>query len=197
MSTLRIRRPLVAVVLVLTTFAAACAPAPPESDSPRWFDGGTFPVEVSIPATTTTASFPLLFGLGTCTTTLTSPAVAIPEGSLTLAAAAIDPVAATVEIPGASLELPGATVSLGSLSLSCNGGHIGTLTLSLRFDGAASVATALLDPAAGTVTFEHASVSVSGATLRLGGVAAGAPPIPLPAMHAEVPTVTLPLGSLS
>lgn len=184
----------VALIGVVTLVSAACSPTPEGETTPDWFAGGTFPVEVSIPSQTTSATFDLLWGLGTCTTTVTTPSVEIPDGTLTLDPVEIDPSAATVTIPEASLDLPGSTISAGAISLRCNDAHIATIGLSIAFDGAASVQTATIDTATNTVTLAETELSITNASLAFAWE--GATPVPLAPFTTTVPSISLPLGSI-
>jgi hypothetical protein len=170
---------------VLALLAAACAPAPGDPGTPGdgTFGGGTYPIEVAVPAQTVTSTFDL-FGLGTCTTTTTTPSFRLP-GTATLSAVEIDPDLTSVVVPEASIVLPGATVSAGSLALECFGVPLGSVGLAVDFDGAAEVRSARLDVATRTVTLTDPVVSITNASLTIGDL----PPVPIDPFTVTVPTI--------
>lgn len=191
-----------AALCAVALLGAACAPDPgplgpaeseQEAAAPDWFAGGTFPIEVSLPARTVSTTFALFGGPTTCTTTVVTPSVELPGATVTLAPVEIDPSGASVTIPSASVDLPRATISLGSLTLRCDGHHIGSIGMSVQFDGAASVGTARLDVATNTVTLTDPTLSITNASLRFTGAPAGLGPVPLDPYHLTVPSVDVPL----
>lgn len=189
----RIVRRTAAVVLAVVTLASLGCAAPPEgaqdpAGTPSWFAGGTFPIDVSVPPQTASATFPVLWGLATCTSTVTTPSVEIPGATATLAAVELDPFAGTVTIPHASVVLPRSTISAGSLSLSCDGHHIGTVGLAIEFEGSASAGTARLDTVTRTVTVTDPTLSITDGSVTFGGAGSGAAPVPLDPFEVTVPT---------
>jgi hypothetical protein len=181
-----VRMWVVAAVAVTAAVATACAP-PPEADLGDMFEGGTYPVEIVVEPQTVTTEFSL-FGLVNCTSTSVTPSVDI-RGSLTVAPAELDPGLTEVTIPGASLELPASTVSAGSLTLSCNGSQLGTIGVSLQFDGAASVQAAVLDLAAGTISLGDPTITLTNVRATFAGAPAGTAPTPLAPITVTVPTI--------
>ena len=174
------------MIAVVCWLASACAP-PPEGTAADLFEGGTYPIDVVVEPQTVTTEFSL-FGLATCTSTAVTPSVDL-HGSLTVAPAELDPAMSRVSIPGATLELPGSTVSAGSLSLTCNGTHLGTIGVSLQFDGAASVQAAVLDTTAGTISLTDPTLTLTNVRATFAGAPAGTAPTPLDPITVTVPTV--------
>jgi hypothetical protein len=173
-------------IAVLAMAASACTP-PPEGDAPDLFEGGTYSIDVVVEPQTVTTEFSL-FGLATCTSTAVTPSVDL-HGSLTVAPAELDPALSRLSIPGASLDLPGSTVSAGSLSLACNGNHLGTIGVSLQFDGAASVQDAVLDTAAGTISLSDPTITLTNVRATFAGAPAGTAPTQLDPITVAVPTI--------
>lgn len=181
---------MIAATAVATMAVSACAPAP--ADGPTsMFEGGTFAVDVVVEPQTVTTEFSL-FGLTTCTSTTVTPSVDV-HGTLTVAPAELDASFSRITIPGASLELPGSTVSAGSLSLTCNGTNLGTLGVSLQFDGAASVQSVVLDPGAGTLSLTSPTVTLTDVRATFAGAPPGTAPTPLAPITVTVPDVAVDL----
>lgn len=176
----------VATALLLT--AVACTPAP----GTTLFDGGTYDIEVVIPSQSFSTTFDVFEGLGSCTTTATTPAVDIPDATATLPPAELDLAESTAVIPSAVIELPSATVSAGSLSLSCFGFHLLTIGFSVSVEGSVTVQQATLDLATGKVTLSDPTLTVTEAWVTF----AGAPPEMEP-VRLEPFTVTLPTIDVS
>lgn len=186
---------------VAALLAGACSASPASGgggaggalvpDVAKVFAGGTFPVELVVEPQTVVAEFPL-FGVIPCTSTTVTPSVDV-RGTLTVAPATLAPDLSKITIPGASLELPGATVSAGSLSLACNGIHLGAVGVSLRFDALASVAEVVLDPVARTLTLAEPSVTVTNVRATFTGAPPGTSPTPLAPVTVAAPTVTVAL----
>lgn len=175
-----------AAVAVAAVAMTGCTP-PPASEAVDLFEGGTYPVEIVVTPQTVTTEFSL-FGLTTCTSTAVTPSVDV-HGTLTVAPAELDPGLTRVTIPGATLELPGSTVSAGSLSLTCNGTAIGTIGVSLQFDGAASVQAAVLDTVAGTVSLTDPTITLTDVRATFAGAPAGTAPTPLDPITVTVPDI--------
>lgn len=176
----------IAAMAVMALALGACT-APPEGEAPDLFAGGTYAIDIVVEPQTVTTEFSFL-GLATCTATSVTPSVDV-HGTLTVAPAELDPSLSRVTIRGASLELPGSTVSAGSLSLRCNDTHVGTIGVSLQFDGAASVRSVVLDPAAGTLTLADPSITLTDVRATFAGVPAGTAPTQLGPITVTVPTI--------
>ena len=183
----------VALVAVAAVALGACAPPPeaPESPVPNLFSGGTYPIEIEVAPQTVTKEFSF-FGLATCTATAVTPSVDI-DGSLTVAGAVISPSLTRVSIPGASLELPASTVSAGSLSLTCDGTHVGTLGVSLQFDGAASIQSAVLDVAENTLSLTDPTITLTNVRATFAGAPPGTAPTSLDPITVTVPSIDVAL----
>jgi hypothetical protein len=178
------RAVLLAALMGVVALSASCAPAPPSSEPPAdIFAGGTYPIELVVPSQTASHRFDL-FGLGTCTTTTTTPSFRL-VGTATLAAAELSPGLTSVVIPEASVDLPGATVSAGSVALECFGVRLGSVGLTVNFDGAAIARSARLDLATRTVTFLDPALSITNASFTLDGLK----PVPLDPFKVTVPSI--------
>lgn len=187
-----VRGAAVAALAAVAVLAGACAPAPgadPGEAVADLFEGGTYPIAVDVAPQTYTAEFDV-FGMATCTATATTAEVDI-DGSLTLQPAELAPGLDRVTIPGAVLELPGSRVSAGSLSLSCDGQHVGSIGVSIEFDGSASVQSAVLDVPSGTVSLTDPTISVTNARVTFAGGPGGSTPVPLDPITVTVPTVSV------
>lgn len=182
-----------AALLVVVVIGAGCAPPLEPLDAPRWFDGGTYALDLDVPPSTVETTYPIFGGLVTCTTVVTTPSLEVPEASLTLSPVALDVPRGTVTIPEATVQLPQARLSVGAVSLSCDGQKIGSAGLELRFDAAASTGTAELDVATGQVTLGAPTIQVSNARLVFTGAPSGLGPVLLPPLDLELPTVTVPV----
>jgi hypothetical protein len=192
----RVRAGAITLIALTTLAVSACAP-PPEGgpadvpDAATLFEGGSFPVEIVVEPQTVTTEFSL-FGMATCTSTSVTPSVDL-RGALTVAPAELDPDLTRVTIPGATLELPDATVSAGSLSLSCNGAHLGTIGVSLQFDALASVQSVVLDTGTGTLTLTDPTITLTDVRATFAGGPPGAAPMPLEPVTVTVPTIDVPV----
>lgn len=175
------------LVAAIALLGAACAPPPDAVAAPSMFDGGTYEFEVVVESQTVTTEFSVL-GLTRCTTTAVTPSVDL-RGTMTLAPAELPDGLTSVRIPSASVQIPRATVSAGSLSLSCDGHHIGTIGLSVQFSAAASVQSATLDTVARTVTLADPTLSITDALVTFTGAPAGTAPVPLDPITITVPTI--------
>lgn len=185
-----VRASVVAVIAAVAVVAAACAP-PPEADVADWYEGGTYPIELVVEPQTVTTEF-TVFGLVECTSSAVTPSLDL-RGTLTVAPAQLDPAASSVVIPGATVELPGASVSAGSLSLTCNGTHIGTVGVSLAFDAAASVRSVVLDTQAGSLTLADPTLTLTDVRATFAGAPSGTEPLPLDPITVTVPTLDVAL----
>lgn len=183
----------VALVAVAAVALGACAPPPeaPETPVANLFSGGTYPIEIEVAPQTVTKEFSF-FGLATCTATAVTPSVDI-DGSLTVAGALISPSLTRVTIPGASLDLPASTVSAGSLSLTCDGTHVGTLGVSLQFDGAASIQSVVLDVTENTLSLTDPTITLTNVRATFAGAPPGTAPTPLDPITVRVPSIDVEL----
>lgn len=183
----------IALVAVAAVALGACAPPPeaPETPVSNLFSGGTYPIEIEVAPQTVTKEFSF-FGLATCTATAVTPSVDI-DGSLTVAGAVISPSLTRVTIPGASLDLPASTVSAGSLSLTCDGTHVGTVGVSLQFDGAASIQSVVLDVAENTLSLTDPTITLTNVRATFAGAPPGTAPTLLDPITVRVPSIDVEL----
>ena len=161
-------------------------PGPPAFDL---FEGGTYPIEIAVAPQTVTTDVDL-FGLAQCEATTTTPSIDI-DGTLTVAPAEIAPGLDRVVIPGATLELPGSRVSVGSLSLTCDGEHVGSIGVSVEFDATASVGAAVLDVGAASLSLADPTISITDASATFAGGPAGDTVVELDPITVTVPTVSV------
>jgi hypothetical protein len=182
-----------ALLIVVAALGTACAPAPSPAAAPtseqepaiNIFAGGTYPLSLAVPAQVARYDFDF-FGLGTCTTVTTTPSFRL-VGTMTLGAMELDPNLTAVIIPSAAVSFPGAVVSAGSVVLECLGIRIGSVGLTVNFDGAASVRAARLDLTRSTVTLLDPVLSITNASFRLGDFQ----PVPLDPFTANVPSIDI------
>jgi hypothetical protein len=179
------------LIAAIALLSAACAPPPDGAPEASMFDGGTYDVEVVVESQSISTEFTVL-GLTRCTTTAVTPAVDL-RGTMTLAPAEMPDGLTSVRIPSASVTIPRATISAGSLSLNCDGHHIGTIGLSVQFSAAASVQSATLDTVARTVTLADPTLSITDALVTFSGAPAGTAPVPLDPITVTVPTISVDL----
>ncbi len=164
-------------------------PVDPGQPAADLFEGGTYPIEIAVAPQTVTTQFDA-FGLAQCEATTTTPSVDI-DGTLTVAPAEIAPGLDRVVIPGATLELPGSRVSVGSLSLTCDGEHVGSIGVSVEFDATASVGAAVLDVGAASLSLADPTISITDASARFAGGPAGDTVVELDPITVTVPTVSV------
>jgi hypothetical protein len=180
-----------ALIAAVALLGAACTPPPEGTPESSMFDGGTYAIEVDVESQSHSVDY-MLWGLVSCTTTVTSPAVDL-SGTMTLAPAEMPDGLTSVRIPSASVQIPRANISVGSLSLSCDGHHIGTVGLAMQFSAAGSVQSATLDTVARTVTLSDPTLSITDATVTFDGTAAGNAPVALDPITVTVPTISIDL----
>ena len=176
----------------------ACAPTPgaepgdparPGQPAFDLFDGGSYPVEIVVAPQTVTTDVDL-FGLAQCEATTTTPSIDI-DGTLSVAPAELAPGMDRLVIPGATLELPGSKVSVGSLSLSCDGEHVGSIGVSVEFDATASVGAAVLDVGEASLSLADPTISISDAHATFAGGPSGDTVVELDPITVTVPTVSV------
>ena len=177
------------LIAAVALLSAACAPPPDGTPESSMFDGGTYAIEVDVESQSHSVDY-MLWDLIPCTTTVTSPAVDL-DGTVTLAPAEMADGLTSVRIPSASVQIPRATITVGSLSLSCDGHHIGSVGLTLQFSAAASVQSATLDTVAGTVTLADPTLTITDASVAFTG--AGLEPVQLDPITVTVPTISVDL----
>lgn len=177
------------LIAAVALLSAACAPPPDGAPEASMFDGGTYAIEVDVESQTHSVEY-MLWGVVSCTTTVTSPAVDL-SGTMTLAPAEMPDGLSSVRIPSASVQIPQANISVGSLSLSCDGHHIGKVGLTLQFSAAASVQSATLDIVAGTVTLADPTLTITDASVAFTG--SGLEPVQLDPITVTVPTISVDL----
>jgi hypothetical protein len=181
------KRIVMIVALALAAVATACTAMPGTTLE----DGGTYAVEVSIPAQEVTNEFPLPFGLGSCIAAITTPEVDVPGTTVELPPFEYAPGDPTASIPAVTIELPRSRVSAGSFSLACNGVELGRIGVAIEFEGTATISSATLHLDTRTLILADPVLEVRDAEATFAGAPADTPPVPLEPFSLELPELII------